>query len=76
MREYLPLLIVGAIIGLFAIIFLIAYSKVRKQKDAIGFDRHMADGEITRRLMKYAMRYWKSFVLVLVIMLFSISSPR
>ncbi|MDD6682836.1 MAG: ABC transporter ATP-binding protein [Clostridiales bacterium] len=74
MREYLPLLIVGAIIGLFAIIFLIAYSKVRKQKDAIGFDRHMADGEITRRLMKYAMRYWKSFVLVLVIMLFSISS--
>jgi len=74
MREYLPLLIVGAIIGLFAIIFLIAYSKVRKQKDAIGFDRHMADGEITRRLMKYAMRYWKNFVLVLVIMIFSISS--
>ncbi len=74
MREYLPLLIVGAIIGLFTLVFLIAYAKVRKQKEAIGFDRHMPDGEITRRLLKYVMRYWKSLALVLVIMLFSISS--
>ena len=73
MREYLPLLIVGAIIGVFSIIFLIAYARVRKQKEAIGFDRNMPDGEIISRLLQYAKPHWKSFVLVLVIMLLSIS---
>ena len=74
MREYLPLLIVGTIIGIFALVFVIAYAKIRKQKDAVGFDRNMPDGEISRRLLRYARRYWKNFALVLVIMLFSISS--
>ena len=73
MREFLPLLIVGAIIGVFSILFILAYLSIRKQKEAIGFDRNMPDGEIVRRLMRYARAYWKEFALVLVIMLLSIA---
>ena len=73
MREFLPLLIVSAIVGVFSIIFVIAYLRVRKQKEAIGFDRNMPDGEIVARLLQYAKPHWKSFVLVLAIMLLSIS---
>ena len=73
MREYLPILIVGAIIGVFSIAFIVAYMHIRKQKEAIGFDRHMDDGEIVRRLMAYVKPYWKNFVLVLGIMVVSIS---
>ena len=73
MREYLPILIVGAIIGVFSIAFIVAYMHIRKHKEAIGFDRHMDDGEIVRRLMAYVKPYWKNFVLVLGIMVVSIS---
>ncbi len=73
MREYLPILIVGSIIGVFAIIFTIAYLGIRKQKEAIGFDRHMEDGELIVRLLQYAKPHWKSFALVLVIMAVSIA---
>ena len=72
LHEYLPVLIVAAIIGAFALVFLVAYAALRRQKEAIGFDRHVSDGEIIRRLMKYAAPHWKEFVLVLVIMVFSI----
>ncbi|MGN1002771.1 MAG: ABC transporter ATP-binding protein [Oscillospiraceae bacterium] len=72
MREYLPILIVGAIIGAFSIVFLIAYAAIRKQKEAIGFERNMSDSELVRRLLRYARPYWKQFLLVLVIMIVSI----
>lgn len=73
MREYLPLLIVGAVIGVFSAIFIIAYMQVRKQKEAVGFDRNMPDGEIIRRLLVYAKPYWRQFLAVLIIMLVSIA---
>ena len=72
MTEYLPLLIVGAIIGAFTIVFLLAYGALRKIKDKPDKERNMPDGEIIRRLMQYAGPYWKSFVLVFIVMLFSI----
>lgn len=72
MNEYLPLLIVGAIIGAFTIVFLLAYMALRKVKDASDKERKMPDGEIVRRLLQYARPYWKSFVLVFFVMLFSI----
>ncbi len=72
MAEYLPLLIVGAIIGTFTLLFVIAYLCIRNKKAAIGFDRHMADKEIVARLMKYATPFWRDFLLVLFIMLLSI----
>ena len=73
MHEFLPILIVGAIIGVFTIAFVIAYLTIRKQKEAIGFDRNMADGELIVRLMKYAKPHWKAFAVVLVIMAVSIA---
>lgn len=73
MYEYFPLLIVGAVIGLASVIFIVAYAMIKDKKEAIGFDRNMKDGEITKRLLKYARPYTKNFIFVLIIMLFSIS---
>jgi len=71
MREYLPIAIVGAIIGTFTAVFLAAYAALRKhQKESR--DRNLSDGEITRRLLRYAKPYWKQFVLVFFIMIISV----
>ena len=72
MREFLPILIVGAIIGVFTVIFLVAYALEKNKKETMGFDRNMDDGEIVRRLLAYARPYWKQFALTLTVMLFSI----
>ena len=48
MGEYLPLLIVGAIIGAFSLAFLIAYFAVRKHKEELDSrERNIADGELS-----------------------------
>ena len=73
MREYLPILIVGAIIGVFAVAFVAAYVGVKNKKAALGFDRHIPDGEIIRRLLVYARPYGKEFLAVLLIMMVSIA---
>ncbi|MBO5869114.1 MAG: ABC transporter ATP-binding protein, partial [Clostridia bacterium] len=73
MYEYYPLLIVGAVIGLISVIFICAFFSIKDRKEAIGFDRNMKDGEIIKRLLKYAKPHYKSFIAVFVIMLFSIS---
>ena len=72
MHEFLPILIVGAIIGVFTVLFLTAYALEKNKKETMGFDRSMDDGEIVRRLLAYARPYWKQFVLTLTVMLFSI----
>ena len=72
MHEYLPILIVGAIIGLFAVFFLVAYALEKNKKESMGFERHMNDREIVRRLMRYAAPYKKQFALVFLVMLCSI----
>ncbi len=73
MREYYPLLLVGAIIGVLSVIFIVAFATLKNKKEAIGFDRNMKDGEIVRRLLQYAKPHWKSFVFVIVVMAFSIA---
>ena len=73
MHEYFPLLLIGGVLGTLSTVFIIAYMTIRKQKEAIGFDRNMKDSEISRRLLAYAKPHWKSFLLVLCVMLFSIS---
>ncbi|MGM9637456.1 MAG: ABC transporter ATP-binding protein [Eubacteriales bacterium] len=73
MYEFFPLLVVGGLIGLFTLIFLIGYLTIRRQKEAVGFDRNMKDSEIVRRLLRYAKPYLGSFLLVLLVMLFSIA---
>jgi len=73
MRNYLPILIVGAIIGTFTLVFVLAYIALLKHKEQEEEnERHMSDGEIVRRLLSYAKPYWKSFIGVFFIMIFSI----
>ena len=59
MREYLPLLIVGAIIGTFTVVFLTAYITEKARKKLDTRERQMKDGEILRRLLAYAKPYVK-----------------
>lgn len=73
MREYYPIILVAVIIGIISIIFIVAFALMKDKKEAIGFDRNMKDGEITKRLLKYAKPHIWSFVLVGFVMLFSIA---
>ena len=73
MREYYPLLVIGAILGTISTILLVAFSLVKDKKEAMGFDRKIKDSEIISRLLKYARPYWKHFVLVGFLMLVSIA---
>ena len=73
MREFYPLLVVGGVVGVFSIIFIIAYLSIKDKKTALGFDRNMKDSEIARRLLVYAKPYIPNFIFVLVLMLFSIA---
>ena len=73
MPDYLPLLIVGAILGAISTILIIAYVSVKDKKATMGFDRNMKDGEIVKRLLRYARPYYKRFILVGLLVLFSIA---
>ena len=73
MHEFYPILIVGAIIGVFATIFIIAFATMKDKKEAIGFDRNMKDSVIIKRLLKYARPHLGSFIAVLLLMIFSIA---
>ena len=73
MKEYYPLLVIGAIIGVISVIFIVAYGLIKDKKNTIGFDRNMKDGELVKRLLKYARPYVFNFVTVLLLMIFSIS---
>ena len=80
MYEYFPLLFVGGIVGLFSIIFTIAYMTIKNKKEEIGFDRNMKDTEIMKRLLRYAKPHIGQFIIVAFLMIFSIAysvvSPR
>ena len=72
-REDLPILLVAAMVGTFALVFLLAYAALRKSKDPNDdHDRKMKDSEIVSRLLAYAKPYWKNFVVVFIVMVFSI----
>ena len=73
MNEYFPLLLIGAIIGVISVIFIVAYAMIKDKKKVIGFDRYMKDSELVKRLLRYARPHIGSFILVLVLMLFSIA---
>lgn len=73
MYEYYPLLLAGAIVGVFSIILSVAYALVKDKKQSMGFERQMEDKEIMKRLAAYAKPFWKQFVLVGCVMLFSIA---
>lgn len=73
MSEYLPILIVGAIIGMFTVLFTVAYFLEKRHKETKSKERTMSDRAIVGRLLVYARPYWKQFVLVFVVMLLAIT---
>ncbi|MCI8388492.1 MAG: ABC transporter ATP-binding protein [Clostridiales bacterium] len=73
MREFFPLICVGATIGVFSLIFIIAYFYVKSIKETSSYDRNMKDSDILRRLFEYAKPYGKSYIIVALVMLFSIA---
>ncbi len=73
MYEFYPLLIVGAIVSIFATAFILAYAFMKDKKEAVGFDRNMKDSVIIRRLLVYTRPYVKQFIIVLILMVFSIA---
>ena len=68
-----PLLIVGAILGIFTLAMILAFVSMKEKKEAIGFDRNMKDSEIARRLLRYAKPHMLKFIFVGFVMLFSIA---
>ena len=73
MHEYYPLLFVGGMVGLFSVIFTIAYMTIKNKKEEIGFDRNMKDSEILKRLLHYAKPHIVQFIIVGLLMVFSIA---
>lgn len=73
MNEYLPILIVGTVIGVFTILFTIVYMLEKRKKETKSKERTMTDREIVRRLMVYAKPYRKEFILVLLVMMVAIT---
>ena len=63
-----PLLIIGAVLGTLSIIFLIAYISIKNKKEVLGFDRNMSDTIIIKKLLGYAKRHYKSFIIVFLLM--------
>ncbi len=72
-KEFLPVVIVAALIGAFTVAFLIAWFALKKNKDD-GDDRErkISDRQLIGWMLGYARPYWKSFAGVLVIMVFSV----
>ena len=73
MHAYYPLLLTGGIIGFFSLVLIVAYASIKDKKQSMGFDRHMKDGEIIRRLLAYAKPYRGQFLFVGCIMLVGIA---
>ena len=73
MKEYLPLLIACAVIGLFTLVFVGAYIALKRHVKQPTNERHMSNSYLTKRLLQYARPYTKQFILVFFIMLVSIA---
>ena len=73
MKQFLPLLIACAVIGLFTLVFVAAYIALKRHVKHPENERHMTDSYLIKRLLQYARPYTKQFVLVFFIMLVSIA---
>ncbi len=73
MRDYLPILIVGAIIGVFTVAFLTLYIVEKRRKRLDAKERQMSDRELLRRLLAYAKPYKGRFALAFLVMLASVA---
>ena len=73
MREYLPLLIMGALIGVITLAFCIGYAVLKRKTASLKADRNMPDSQIIVRLLRYAKPHIKSFIVVFIFMVISIA---
>ena len=73
MLNLLPVLILGAIIGILTLNFGSASLAMKSKTGKNEFQRNMTDAMITRRLRGYAKAYIGQFVLVFFIMILSIA---
>ena len=73
MKQFLPLLIACAVIGLFTLVFVAAYIALKRHVKHPENERHMTDSYLIKRLLQYARPYTKQFALVFFIMLVSIA---
>ncbi|MCD8012766.1 MAG: ABC transporter ATP-binding protein/permease [Lachnospiraceae bacterium] len=73
LRHIYPLLLTGAIIGMVSAVLILAYTFVKEKTDSADFERTMKDSEIIKWLVSYAKPYWKQFLLVLLLMIFTIA---
>ena len=74
LRDFLPVVIVAALVGSFATAFIIAWFALKKTKDeGEDHERKLSDKELIARLLHYAKPHWKSFAVCLLIMLFSVT---
>ncbi len=69
-----PLIIIAAVLGTIASLMILGFALIKDKKEAFGFERKMGDFEIMRRLLKYAKGYYKNFLLVLLVMAFTIAA--
>ena len=72
MNEFLPVIIVGSVIGMLSLAFLIAYGILRSKEIAQKSERTMTDRQLIIRLLSYAKPYWKDFIIVFAVMLISV----
>ena len=72
MYEYLPIIIIVAIVGALTVVFLLADLALKRAKKEIRSERTMKDGELVKRLLQYAKPYKKEFILVFSLMVVSI----
>lgn len=73
MHDIYPLLTVGAIIGVFTTLLIFTYVFMKDKKQALGFDRNMKDSQIIKRLSVYVKPHARSFAVILLLMILSIS---
>ena len=62
MNEYLPILIVGAILGVVSAVLITVFALIKDKKESMGYERNLKDGDLFKRLLRYAKPYWKSFL--------------
>ncbi len=72
MYEYLPIIIIIAIIGALTILFVLADLALKRVKENESGERTMKDGELIQRLIQYAKPYKKEFIIVFILMVISI----
>ena len=73
MREFYPLVFVGAILGTFTVFFTFLIIFAKKRKMTLPANRKMSDREIIKRIMKYAKPHTPAFIAAGAAMLFSIA---